>query len=249
MKKPIQFIVVVILLSFIATVVVNVNAANNALPEEDLGCNLVPYGTQGMDWTLKEILSDQTMSFSSFAGKVVLLEFFETTCGPCSTFLIELRQVRAQFSSNELIMISVDTNPLESEAEIEAYAEEQEIDWYIFSDTAAIQTFYEIVQIPTFYIFNSDQKVVYSNAIITDAEVIISEINKHVGGVQTTTNPNGDPIPDFWASNWYWFVIGGVLIIITVSVTIQRVRVVNHNKKMHQQKTEERQRKYNKRYR
>ena len=145
-------------------------------------------------------------------------------------------------------MISVDTNPVESEAEIQVYAEEQDIDWYIFSDTAGIQIFYEIAQIPTFYIFNSDQKVVYSNDFPTDAEIIISEINVLLDSPQTSTNPNGEPIPDFWARNWYWFVIGGVLLIISVGISVQRIRIVNHNKKVRQQKAEEKQRKYNKRY-
>lgn len=250
MKKSIQFIAVAILLSFIVTVAVNVTAANNTLPEEDPVINLVPNGTQGMDWTLKEIISGHTKSFSSFAGKVILLEFFATWCGPCETFLDELRDVRAEYSTSELVMISMDIDPEnDDEAKIKAYAEEQNINWYIFIDTVGIKTYYEMVQIPMFYIFNGDQKVVYSSEVITNAQIIMGEINKYLGGAQTTSNPGGDPIPDFWASNWYWFVIGGIFLIVGVGVSVQRIRVVNHNKKVRHQKSDEKQRKYNKRYR
>ncbi len=249
MKKNIQFIAIVILLSFIVSIAVNVKAANNTLPEEDNYINLVPNGTAGMDWSLKEILSDITLSFSSFAGKVILLDFFGTWSGQCETFLNELRSVRAQFSSSELIMISLDTDPLkDDEATIEAFAEEQNMNWLIFIDTVGIQSYYDIEQIPSFYIFNGDQKVVYSGEVITSAEIIITEINKHIGGAQSNTNTGGVPITNFLASNWYWFVIGGIFFIIVVFVSVQRIRIVIHNKKVREQRTEERQRKYNKRY-
>ncbi|MHA1555954.1 MAG: TlpA family protein disulfide reductase [Candidatus Heimdallarchaeota archaeon] len=250
MKKSIQFIAVTILLSFIVTSAVNIRAANNTLPEEDMSINLIPNGNAGMPWTLKEVMTGQTMSFSSFAGKVILLEFFATWCGPCETFLDELRAVRAQFSTSQLIMISMDTDPANDDiATIKAFVEEQNMDWFIFIDTVGIQSYYEIIQIPSFYLFNSDQKVVYSSQVITSASVIISEVNKNLGGAQTTTNPGGEPIPDFWASNWYWFVIGGVFIIIAVTISVQRIRVVTHNKKVRQEISEEKQRRYNKRYR
>ncbi len=250
MKKSIQFIAVTILLSFIVTSAVNIRAANNTLPEENLSINLIPNGNAGMPWTLKEVMTGQTMSFSSFAGKVILLDFFRTTAEPYITFLEQLRDVRAQFSTSELIMISIDTDSAyDDEAMIKAFAEEQNMAWFIFIDTIGIQSHYEIIEIPAFYLFNSDQKVVFSRIGQTDASIIISEVNKHLDGAQTTSNTGSEPIPDFWVDNWYWFVIGGVFIIIAVSISVQRIRVVSHNKKVHQQKSEDKQRNYNKRYR
>ena len=35
-------------------------------------------GDLGIDWTLKEILSDRVISFRDYYGKVVILDFFAT---------------------------------------------------------------------------------------------------------------------------------------------------------------------------
>ncbi len=247
-----QFIILVLFISLTSTIIATIDVAAETIPNEEYNANLLPIGTLGMDWTLQEVISGSTMSFSSFQGKVVLLDFFATWCIPCKNFVPKLKEVKAQFSTNQLVIISLDTDPENDDiATIKTFAEDEGMDWYIFIDTKGISTFYEISSIPTFYILNYEQRVTFSGGGGIAASTIIGEINKLVHGPQTTTSTssNGEPISGFWARSWYWFLIIGVFLIIGATIFIQRLKVQNYNKKVQQQRLEEKQRRTRKRWR
>ncbi|MFW9922416.1 MAG: TlpA family protein disulfide reductase [Candidatus Thorarchaeota archaeon] len=234
-----------ILSSFIIT--------NSQLPQNDneYTSELLTKGTSAMDWTLKELISDQTMSFSSFQGKVVLIDFFATWCGPCETAIPHLITVRNSFSTSKLVIISIDTDPTQdSEATIESFVAEKNMNWYIFKDTESISSYYQISSIPTFYIIDQNQDVYFARAGIVESTTLVNTINQLVGSPTTTSNNNNsEGMSDFWQKNWYWIIIVVVFAIVGATVLIQRQRIVNHNKKVEQQRIEQKKRKSVKRKR
>ena len=42
---------------------------------------------------------------------MVLLDFFATWCAPCKSFVSTLKEVKAQFSASQLVIISIDIDP------------------------------------------------------------------------------------------------------------------------------------------
>ena len=62
----------------------------NTIPTE-INPNLITRGTPALQFTIEDIMSDTTFSFSSFLGKVVVLDFFSTSCIPCVHSIPELK--------------------------------------------------------------------------------------------------------------------------------------------------------------
>jgi len=251
--KDTKILVLIIVATLTFTIVPTVNVFAEMIPEKDYTTELLPSGTLGMEWTLPEILSGTTMSFSSFQGKVILLDFFATWCNPCRAFAPELIAVKNHYPASKFVIISIDTDYIEDTVEeIRTFADEEDMDWYIFQDTSAlkISSFYQISSIPTFYIFNDEQRITYSQSGAATSTIMINEINKLIPSEQTTASTSsGEPLSGFWAKNWYWFVILAVFLIIGVSIYIQRIRVLNENKRIRKEQLEEKEKRKRKRWR
>ena len=249
-KTRMQLIVIFLLITSYFTFSVKISGLDYPLQEDLFTYNLLPKGSDTIGWTLEEILTDRAMSFSSFSGKVVLLDFFATWCGPCQTSMAELKEIKSHYSSSEVVVISMDTDPnQDSEEIIESFADEYGMNWYIFRDTEGISSFYQISSIPTFYIIDQDQKVYSSKVGVADASELINTIDKLIDDSSSNNQNTGDPIPEFWQNNWYCFLILPIFAIIGIAIVIQRQRAIQHNKKIRQQKLEEKKRKQRKRQR
>jgi len=67
-------------------------------------------GKPAPDFTLIDI-EGNTFKLSNQFGKVVLLDFFATWCGPCKTMIPILQELREDF--NSIIILSIDVDAAE----------------------------------------------------------------------------------------------------------------------------------------
>ncbi len=163
MKKVSFILLTLLVLSSVLFKITNIHSVStNPETGNDLTPNLVNAGEEAIDWTMEEIMSDTSKTFSSFAGKVVLIDFFAMWCGPCKAAMPYLRNINDYYAAEpDFVMMSVDTDISEQEAAIETFAGTYNMNWFIFRDTASISNYYEISAIPTLMIFNQYQYVYY----------------------------------------------------------------------------------------
>lgn len=79
-------------------------------------------GAPAINWNLEDIMSDTNFTFSSFAGKVVMMDFFATWCGPCIAAMPLLRDINNHYSGNSnfvLMSIDLETAAAASETALE----------------------------------------------------------------------------------------------------------------------------------
>ncbi|MGC9779383.1 MAG: TlpA family protein disulfide reductase [Candidatus Heimdallarchaeota archaeon] len=248
MHKKISIILLLIISGTIITSMIIANGQTDHSITHQLESNLKPPGTLGMDWSLEDVLTDTIITFSNYEGKVVVLDFWATWCGPCAESIAELIDVKNEFSSSKVVIISINVKSSDTETIIEDYASEHNMNWKIVRDTENIADFYGVISIPTFYIFDKELKVYKTYEGVIGSSSMIRTINEILEEPATPTNTNnGEPISEFWAKNWYWFVILGIFLIICAAIFIQRQRVIKQNKELQRQKFEEKKRRTRKR--
>ncbi|MDE0300103.1 MAG: redoxin domain-containing protein [Candidatus Poribacteria bacterium] len=102
------------------------------------------FGKPSPDFTLKDI-KGETVALKDFRGKVVLLDFWATTCGPCITELPNLRALYKKHSPN-LVLISVSFDA--DDDTVAKFVEINEMPWIHIRDTMEMAAKFNIGSIP-----------------------------------------------------------------------------------------------------
>ncbi len=103
-------------------------------------------------------INGNKITLSKLKGKVVLLEFWATWCGPCVAKIPELKKLYNQYHSQglEIISISVDaiTGSLKTDQQLKKFTDLKGMNWTIILDKTdqSIAGTYKIVHYPTLFL-------------------------------------------------------------------------------------------------
>ena len=109
-------------------------------------------GKPAPDFNLKDIYGE-TVSLKSFRGKVVLLDFWATWCGPCLHELPALKAIHETHKQNTdfaLISISSDAN----DETVAKFVAENEMPWIHIRETEEMQAKYNVIGIPHYTVID-----------------------------------------------------------------------------------------------
>jgi len=165
MKKQRILILVTLLITPMILSFIKIDGAVENPFDEVINPNVLHNGAPVMDWNLEEIMSDTNYTFSSLAGKVVVMDFFATWCGPCIAAMPLLREINDNYTGNpDFVMMSIDleTTAEASEAALESFAATNNMNWWIFRDTVNMDGYYNIEYIPTLIIYSKTQYIYYT---------------------------------------------------------------------------------------
>lgn len=111
-------------------------------------------------------------------GRVVVLDLMATWCGPCAYQIEELKDVRARYSTQDVVVISVDVDPRESASQLKEYRESKGADWDFCTSTEDFRENYPAEAIPTLYILDRNFQIhrVYEGA--QSSEVLSAAIDE-----------------------------------------------------------------------
>jgi len=109
------------------------------------------------DFTLKT-LDDQEISLSQLKGKVVLLDFWATWCGPCRESIPHLIQLYKTYRENgfEIIGISLDKGDA---AVVRNFARSMDIPYPIVVAPEEVVKNYRVTAIPTTFLIDKEGKI------------------------------------------------------------------------------------------
>jgi len=131
------------------------------------------------DFTLRDIYGRE-FSLSDFRGKVVILDFFATYCGPCKTQVRELKKLKEQFG-DDLVIISISVSPEDTDEELRSYAEENGITWRVARDTASVGDAYNVLYLPTLVVVDPEGRITARHVGLTDSETLAKEVKAALG--------------------------------------------------------------------
>jgi thiol-disulfide isomerase/thioredoxin len=113
------------------------------------------------------------MKLSDYRGKVVVLSFWGTWCGPCMKMVPEERKLVERMAGKPFALIGINSD--DDPAKAKAVVEKEKITWPSFRDGAPrgpIATTWSIQNWPTIYVLDAEGVIRYRNvhgAALADA--------------------------------------------------------------------------------
>lgn len=129
------------------------------------------------DFTLTDV-NGTPVRLSDQRGKVVVLEFMQTTCPHCANEMSQLASVHDRFGS-DVTMISVSVDPQgDTDEVLRAYAAEHNAPWVWARDTSSntVASLYGISGVPTVIIIDANGRIVQVNTGETSSSTLIQQI-------------------------------------------------------------------------
>jgi len=126
----------------------------------------VKVGKEFPNFKEDDFLTKKRISLEQFRGKVVLIDFWATWCGPCVKEIPNVKQVYEKYHKQgfEIISISLD----QSKSDCERYIKRNKMDWNHICDgggwQAKLAVRFGVRGIPQMYLLGKDGKVVSANA-------------------------------------------------------------------------------------
>jgi PKD repeat protein len=109
-------------------------------------------------WTAVDLATNSVES-GRFAGRVVVLDFWATTCDACSQEIPVLVQLQSKYGSDGLTVIGVSQDPGSSD-DIYAYASNAAINYLVIRSNPALeQEFGGITSLPTIFVIDRDNGI------------------------------------------------------------------------------------------
>ena len=184
-----------------------------------LGTNPVDGKEQAPNFTLVDIKGEQ-FTLSNHLGKVVLLDFFATWCGPCITEIEHLKNLHNEYSQDQLVILSISVDPNTDTVQIlQHFTQQNEIAWTVARDTTDIADKYGVYFIPHLVLVDIQGYRIHDHIGLTRETTLRSEIDSLLLGTENGDS-NGDSSTGQTEPPYTLIAIIGGAVIVFVVVSI-----------------------------
>lgn len=123
-------------------------------------------------------LTGALFQLSDAQGQIVIIDFMATWCGPCRAAMPHLGAIWERYNDT-IMMISIDIDPVESEATLQQYADEfPYAKWLWAKDTVNVAQRYQITAIPTTVIIDQAGAMRFRYVGVVDAATMSRDVEQ-----------------------------------------------------------------------
>ncbi len=143
-----------------------------------VGGTLLPDGTPAPAWKLPMADgSGGSMEMKDLEGRVVVLDFWSTTCPPCMKQMKDLEVIHRRMKERGVEVVGVACGG-ESVERIEKFKKQKNVGYPMVVDEGEATLAYRVLSLPTIYVIGKDGKVAASHRGYWDATSLAKAINR-----------------------------------------------------------------------
>jgi len=118
-----------------------------------------PTRTNALELTLKNA-DGATVRLADYKGKVVLLNFWATWCGPCKVEIPEFVDLYAQYKDRGFVILGVLSQDTPTQDQLETFLRENKMQYPIVYSNEKLETaFGELIGLPTSFLISRDGSI------------------------------------------------------------------------------------------
>jgi len=142
---------------------------------------LLPVGSDAPDWELRDS-EGKVVSLKSLRGKVVLLDFWATWCGPCKMAMPGIQKLHEKYKDKPVAVFGVNCRERPGGMDPMAYVKEQKFTYGQLLKGDAVAGAYRVGGIPCLYVIGPDGKIIQAIAGYSPAieQMLSSVIEKAI---------------------------------------------------------------------
>lgn len=131
------------------------------LSGDDPGLRDPRVGDVAPDFTLRTVANTAETSLAEYRGRVVLIDFWATYCGPCRRSMPHLQQVHERLPTEDFVLLSVNVDgPADNRTElVTSFASQFNLTHPILMDTGQASWLYQATRIPLVVIVDRDGNI------------------------------------------------------------------------------------------
>jgi len=114
-------------------------------------------GDQAPGWALQDE-EGKTHSLSDYRGKIVVMDFWATWCGPCKRAMPGVQELHEQFKDRGVKVFGID---VWDDGDAAGYMEENDYTYGLLLDGDPVAERYNVTGIPTFYVIGFDGEIIF----------------------------------------------------------------------------------------
>jgi cytochrome c-type biogenesis protein len=143
--------------------------------------NLLPVGAAAPNWQLSDN-EGRIHSLSEYRGKVVVLDFWATWCGPCAEIMPRMQKLHEKYQDKEVVVLGL--NSWEKKDPVELM-KKRRYSYRLLLKAEDIAESYKVTTLPTVYVIGDDGKIIYCHEGLDDKN-LASLIDKYLKGHRAT---------------------------------------------------------------
>jgi peroxiredoxin len=160
---------------------------------EDMEFEEPEHPTLGMaapDFSLKTLRTDKTVTLESLRGKVVVLDFWATWCGPCVAGLPTMQKVTDAFKDRGVVFYGIDL--LEPAARVQSFVDKKKWTFSVLLDEKGeVAKQYKVNGIPHSIVIGKDGKILNVHVGFGGAEVLEKQLTEELKAALEATPSTG----------------------------------------------------------
>ena len=138
--------------------------------------DLLDVGDPAPDWTLKDA-EGQAHTLSEYKGKVVVLDFWASWCGPCAKVMPRMEKLHRKYGDQGLVVFGV--NSWET-GDAAATMREKGCTYGLLLRGEEMAPAYGVTSLPVVYVIGADGRVIYCQAGAEHKD-LADVIERHLG--------------------------------------------------------------------